>query len=222
MVSLPIVQTLVALILWVLRNLGLPGLVALMVVESFGIPPMPAEIILPFSGFLVATGVFPLLPTVAAALVGGVVGSYLGYAVGRYARPWLLKGPRGFRLDEAHLDRLDRWFARHGEGLVILARLVPIARSYVSFPAGTAKVEPVRFGVYSLAGSTPFTLALLYAGIELGKNWSAIEPLFSVLDDVAVAAIVLLGLYLALRWRGFVTAGWPPRLAGREPPAPPA
>src|SRR5215469_5452129 len=106
---------------------------------------------------------------------------------------------------------MDRWFAKPGEALVIGAGLLPTARSYVSYPAGTARMEPVRFGVYTLIGATPFTLALMYVGIVLGQNWSAILPWFHLLDDVVLVAIVVVGVYLVLRWRGKLSEGWPPR-----------
>src|SRR5580658_9754094 len=113
MVAIPIVETVVNVILWVMAHLGLPGLLLLMTVESFGIPPMPSEVILPFAGFLVATGVLPLDGVIAAALIGGLLGSYIAYLVGRYARAWLTKGPQFLRLEPRHLDRMDDWFRRH-------------------------------------------------------------------------------------------------------------
>ncbi|MCI4366929.1 MAG: DedA family protein [Thermoplasmata archaeon] len=210
MVSIPIVETVVNLILWVMTTLGLPGLLLLMAVESFGIPPLPSEVILPFAGFLVATGDLPLGGAIAAAVAGGLIGSYVAYLVGRYARDWLTKGPAFLRLEPRHLDQMDRWFARHGEATVIGARLVPVIRSYVSYPAGTARMEPVRFGLFSLIGATPFTLALIYVGIQLGKNWSEILPIFHLLDYVVAGILAVLVLYVILRWRHIVTAGWPP------------
>lgn len=213
MVAIPIVETVVSVILWVLVHIGLPGLLLLMIVESFGIPPMPSEVILPFAGFLVASGTFPLLPTIAAALLGGLIGSYLSYGVGRYARHLLSAGPKAIRLDPRHLDAVDGWFSRHGEGTVIGARLVPVIRSYISYPAGTARMEPVRFGVYTLVGSTPFTLALLYLGIVLGAHWSEILPWFHLLDYVVAALVVGAVVYVALLWQGWVAPGWPPRRA---------
>jgi membrane protein DedA with SNARE-associated domain len=210
MVSLPIVETLVNLIIWVMTHLGLPGLFLLVAVESFGIPPLPSEVILPFAGYLVATGDLPLGGVVAAALAGGLVGSYVAYAVGRYARHWLTKGPAAIRLDPKHRDLVDAWFARHGEGTVIGARLVPLIRSYISYPAGTARMEPVRFGVYSLVGATPFTLALIYVGIQLGQHWSDILPIFHLLDYVVVGILVVGIVYLLLRWRNLISSGWPP------------
>ncbi|HTT25724.1 MAG TPA: DedA family protein [Thermoplasmata archaeon] len=211
MVSLPIVETVVSLILWVMSTLGLPGLFLLMAVESFGIPPLPSEVILPFAGFLVATGDLPLGGAVAAALAGGLLGAYIAYLVGRYARHWLTKGPAFLRLEPRHLEQMDRWFARHGEATVIGARLVPVIRSYISYPAGTARMEPVRFGVYSLVGATPFTLALLYVGIELGKNWAEILPIFHLLDYAVVGVLAVAVVYGLLRWKNLVTPGWPPR-----------
>jgi membrane protein DedA with SNARE-associated domain len=213
MVSSPIVETVVNLILWVITHLGLPGLLLLMAVESFGIPPLPSEVILPFAGFLVATGALPLGGVLVAALVGGLLGSYIAYLVGRYARHWLTKGPEFLRLEPRHLDTMDRWFTRHGEVAVIGARLVPVIRSYISYPAGTARMEPVRFGVFSLAGAAPFTLALVYLGIELGKNWDEILPIFHVLDYVVIAFLVLAVVYLVLRWKNVLAPGWPPHRA---------
>lgn len=221
MVSIPIVETFVSVVLWVLTHLGLPGLLLLMVVESFGLPPMPSEVILPFSGFLIATGTFAWGPTLLAALAGGLLGSYIAYGVGRYARHWLLLGPPPFRLQEAQLGRVDAWFARHGEGLVIFGRLAPVVRSYVSYPAGTARMEPARFGVYTLVGAAPFTVALLYSGYVLGKNWSEILPYFHLFDDAAVVVIAALVAYVLLLWTGRVAPGWPPRWTARAAdPAP--
>lgn len=210
MVSLPVVEIVVNFIIWAMRTLGLPGLVALMTVESFGVPPLPSEVILPFAGFLVVTGVFPLVPAILAALLGGVLGSYIAYAIGRYARHVLLMGPEFLRLEPRHLDMMDRWFTKHGEWTVFGARLLPVIRSYVSYPAGTAEMEPVRFGLYTLAGATPFTLALLYAGIVLGEHWSDVVPIFHLLDYVVIALIGIGAIYLLLRWRNVITGGWPP------------
>lgn len=219
----PIVETLVAVLTAVLRAGGLPALFALMVVESLGIPPLPSEVILPFAGFLVATGVYGFVPAFLAALAGGVGGAFSAYALGRYGRHWLERsGTGGLRLDPKHLAAMDAWFARHGEPTVGLARLLPIVRAYISYPAGTARMSPSRFGVYTALGAAPFTAGLIYAGYVLGQHWSALESAFHVLDYVAVAVLAGLVLYVALRWRRVITAGFPPRLtrsSGSPPPA---
>jgi membrane protein DedA with SNARE-associated domain len=221
MVSLPIIETVVALITSVMTAGGLAALLGLMAVESFGIPPLPSEIILPFAGFLVATQVYSWPGALLAAMVGGVLGSYIAYGVGRFGRRWLER-PRGLvRLDPKHLATMDRWFTRHGEVTVIGARLLPIVRSYVSYPAGTAEMDPVRFGLYTLVGITPFTVGLMYAGFVLGSNWTEIATYFHIADYFAAVAIVLLLVYVGLRWRGVLTPGFPPKLA-RSPAAEPA
>jgi membrane protein DedA with SNARE-associated domain len=224
MSALPIVETVVSVIQTVMMEGGLLALIALMAVESFGIPPLPSEVILPFAGFLVATGAYSLPAAVLAALLGGVLGSYAAYAVGRWGRPWLTTARLGpLRLDPKHLDSMDRWFVRRGESTVLIARLLPVVRSYISYPAGTARMEPVRFGLFTVTGATPFTLALVYAGFLLRQHWTAIVPILQDADYVAVGALVFLLGYLVLRWKGVVTHGFPPRLrrAGPDSPGPP-
>jgi membrane protein DedA with SNARE-associated domain len=205
------------LIVTILATVGLPGLLALMAVESFGLPPIPSEVILPFTGFLIADGTFPLSGAVIAALLGGLVGSYAGYAVGRWWRHRITGlGIGHLRLEQRHLDRVDQYFARHGESTVGLARLVPVIRSYISYPAGTAKMEPVRFGVYTLLGSVPFTLALIYAGIVLRSNWKLVSAYLVYLDYPLIALVVLVVVFLVLQVAGVLAPGWPPRRSPRE------
>lgn len=223
-ISFPIVETVVNFITAALRDGGLPAVVLLMAVESFGIPPLPSEVILPFTGFLVASGDLSFGGAVAAALLGGLLGSYAAYAVGRWGRHWIAPvggGPSRLRLDPRHLESMDRFFARWGEGTVGIARLLPVVRSYISYPAGTARMSPVKFGAYTLVGSLPFTVALIYVGFVLRANWDAIVPAFRILDYVAAAFIVLALAYIALRWRNVVSGGFPPRfIPSSERPRP--
>ncbi len=202
MSSLPIIETVISIITTVLSHGGYAAIVALMLVESFGIPPLPSEIILPFTGFLVALGTFSFWAALAAALVGSVLGSYAGYAVGRWGRGWITgRGPKWLQLKPEHLERMDRWFVRWGQSIVFTARLLPVVRSYISYPAGTARMDPLRFGVYTAVGATPFTAALIYAGVVLGSNWNALVPYFQYADYGAVAALVLTVGWVVLRWR---------------------
>ncbi len=207
MSSLPIVETVVNLIISVMQAGGLPALIGLMAVESFGIPPLPSEIILPFAGFLVAEGDYPFAGAVGAALVGGVLGAYAAYTVGRWGRHLLVGGPRFLRLEPKHLDSMDRWFARRGEGTVLVGRLLPVVRSYISYPAGTSRMEPARFGLYTAIGATPFTAAFIYAGFLLGKDWSQIVPYLQLADYAAVGLIVVALVYVFLRWRNLIGPG---------------
>jgi membrane protein DedA with SNARE-associated domain len=222
-VSFSIVGTVVSVIVTILTAGGLAGLFALMVVESFGVPPLPSEVILPFAGFLIATGTFPLVPTVVVALVGALVGAFIAYAVGRWWREHLKRiriGPLG--LEERHLERMDQWFARHGEVTVFLCRSLPVVRAYISYPAGTAEMPPARFGLYTVTGSIPWTLALVYAGIVLGNHWTVVETYLAPLDYVVYAVIVIGVVYLLVLYRRALRAK--PRTSAaayQDPPAEP-
>jgi membrane protein DedA with SNARE-associated domain len=201
----------------VLRAIGLPGLFALMAVESFGIPPLPSEVILPFTGFLVADGTFSFAGATAVAVLGGLVGAYAAYAVGRWWRHRMLGlGIGRLRLEPRHLERVDRYFARHGESTVGLARLVPVIRSYVSYPAGTARMEPIRFGMYTVLGSIPFVVALIYAGTVLRSNWTMVATDLAYLNYPIVALVVFGVVFLALQVVGVLAPGWPPRRIRRK------
>lgn len=215
MSSIPIIETVVSLITRILRAGGYPGLVALMTVESFGIPPIPSEVILPFAGFLVAMGVMSFGGALAAAMAGSLIGSFLSYAVGRWGRDWLMhRAPARLRIDPRHLARMDQWFARWGEAMVGIARLLPIVRSYISYPAGTAKMDPTKFGVYTFLGALPFVAALLYAGYVLRANWNALVPYFNYADYAAVVAIGVLVVWVLLRWRRDTSVAAMPPVGG--------
>lgn len=219
--AISLVGSAVWVITTTLATIGLGGLFVLMVVESFGIPPLPSEVILTFAGFLVAEGIFNLTWTIVVALAGGLVGSYIAYAVGRWGREWATR-PRtkGLHLDERQLDRVDRWFRGRDEWIVAIARCIPVVRSYISYPAGFAEMNPTRFGLYTLAGSIPFTLALIYAGIVLNSDWAVITNWFGILDIIVVVLIVIGIIYGLLAWRGFVSWDWPPRRVRRKASTP--
>jgi membrane protein DedA with SNARE-associated domain len=217
-----LIGSVVDVVTTILRTIGLPGLFALMVVESFGIPPVPGEVVLPFTGFLVAEGTFSLGAALAVAVAGALVGSFLAYAVGRWWRERITGAGIGhLRLEARHLERMDRFFARRGELTVALARLVPVACAYISYPAGTARMSPVRFGVYSFIGMIPYTLALIYAGIVLRSHWTVITSYFPVLDIVLLALVAIVVVYLILQIAGVLAPGWPPRRVSRAPAASP-
>lgn len=219
--TISIVGSLAWFVVSTMTYIGLTGLFLLMVAESFGIPPLPSEVILPFAGFLVAEGVFGLYPTIFVAVAGGLVGSFAAYAVGRWGREWLARRSLGsLSFDPKSMARVDGWFTRHGEATVALTRLVPVIRGYISYPAGFARMKPLKFGVYTLIGSIPFTLAFLYAGIRLEGSWTVIQSYFTLLNYVFIAAVVLAALYLLLVFTDQITWGWPPRRV-RTPGSPP-
>ncbi|HKS59199.1 MAG TPA: DedA family protein [Thermoplasmata archaeon] len=202
MAGIPIIETVVTLITTVMLAGSYAGIVALMFFESLGIPPLPSEIILPLAGSLVVLNGWSLPGVLAAALLGGLLGSYAGYAIGRWGRHWVTSPKLGpLALRARHLEAIDVWCRRRGESTVAVARLVPVVRSYISFPAGTARMEPVRFGLYTLFGSIPFTAALVYAGVTLGQHWTDVVATFRYLDYAAAAGIILALGYIFYRWR---------------------
>jgi membrane protein DedA with SNARE-associated domain len=214
-----LVGSVVELVILVLAALGLPGLFALTAVEGFGIPPIPSEVILPFAGFLVAQGTFPFYGAVLAAVLGELVGAYAAYAVGRRWRHRIERiGVGALRLEPKHLESMDRFFARRGEATVALARLIPVVRSYISYPAGTAKMPPVRFGAYTVAGLLPFEVTFVYLGVVLRSHWGEIESLFGWLDYAVFGIVVVAGVYLYLVLAERVAPGWPVRRTGPERP----
>ena len=215
--ALSLIGSVVWVITTVLVWIGLPGLFALMAVESFGIPPIPSEVILPFTGFLIAEGTLPFGGAVAVAIAGALVGAYAAYPIGRWGRHRIPAiGLGRLRLEERHLDRVDRYFARYGEVTVSVGRLVPMVRAYISYPAGTAEMKPIRFGVYTVIGSIPFTLALVYAGMVLRSNWTAVSSYLSYLDYPLIACMGLIIIFLGLEVAGVLAPGWPPRRAARR------
>jgi membrane protein DedA with SNARE-associated domain len=192
----------ISLVLLVLGALGLPGLFFLMAVESFGIPPLPGEIILAFSGVLIVDGApyFDWPSVVAVALAGSVAGSFLAYELARWGGPGLLERWGGrVGLAPREIESATRFLARHGEVTVFIARLIPLVRAYISYPAGVARMDRGRFCVFTSLGALPFTILMVYLGVLLGENLSTLSQYYGWLEIlVAVIVAVLLGLYL---WR---------------------
>ncbi|MFI5062597.1 MAG: DedA family protein [Streptosporangiales bacterium] len=182
---------------------GYLAIFLLMVLESACIP-VPSELIMTFGGAL-AAGAVPgtklnLIGVIIAGVAGNVVGSYIAWAVGRYGGQALVRRPgrRGW-IREHDLDRANRWFDRYGGRAVLIGRLLPVIRTFISLPAGFADMNPVRFGVYTTIGCIPWTAALAYAGYAVGSNWQSIVNGFHG-PTYIIAAIVVLALAVAA-WR---------------------
>jgi membrane protein DedA with SNARE-associated domain len=182
---------------------GYLAVFALMVAESACIP-VPSELIMTFGGAL-AAGAVPgtrlnLIVVIIAGVAGNVVGSYIAWAVGRYGgQPALRRWGGRFWLREHDLDRANRWFARYGARAVLIGRLLPVVRTFISLPAGIAGMEPVRFGIYTTIGCIPWTAALAYAGYAVGANWQSIVNGFHG-PTYIIAAVVVIALAIAV-WR---------------------
>ncbi|MDT4969155.1 MAG: hypothetical protein QOJ64_3892 [Acidobacteriota bacterium] len=179
--------------------LGYSGIVLLMAIESACVP-LPSEVIMPFSGYLVYTGRFNLWLVGIAGAVGCVVGSLGAYWVGlRGGRPLIEKYGRYVLISNHDLDIADRWFAKRGEIIVFASRLLPVIRTFIAFPAGVARMNLKRFVIYTFAGSLPWCIGLAYVGQKLGEQWDkneTLKTLFHRFDFV----IGILGLLMVTWW----------------------
>lgn len=174
-----IIEFLSGIIVATISALGYSGVILLMAIESACIP-LPSEIIMPFSGYLVSAGRLNLWAVGFAGAVGCVLGSLVAYWVGMYGgRPLIEKYGRYILISHHDLDLADRWFARHGEAIVFGSRLLPVIRTFIAFPAGVARMNLTRFVVYTFAGSLPWCLGLAYVGQKLGEQWNKDDTLKS-------------------------------------------
>jgi membrane protein DedA with SNARE-associated domain len=189
-----IISILSGFIIATISTLGYGGIVLLMAIESACIP-LPSEIIMPFSGYLVSRGEMNLWLVGIAGAVGCVVGSIVAYYIGMYGgRPFIEKYGRYILLSRHDLDLADRWFAKYGEAIVFISRLLPAVRTFIAFPAGVARMNMTRFIVYTFAGSLPWCLGLAYVGQKLGEQWDKDETLktwFHRFDFVIGIVVVL-------------------------------
>ena len=179
---------------------GLLGVFVLMVLESACIP-VPSEAIMLFAGFSVSEGELTLLGIVVAGVLGNVVGSWIAYAVGYYGRIELLEKNRFLHVSRKHLDWADRWFERHGDVTVLVARMLPIIRTFISLPAGVARMPFWRFTVLTLLGCIPWVLLLAIVGREVGDKWEQWNDHLHYLDYAVIVAIVIGIVYLLIRRR---------------------
>ena len=175
---------------------GYLGIALLMAIESACIP-LPSEIIMPFSGYLVSTGRFDLWLVATAGAIGCNLGSIVGYEVGKHGgRAFVERWGRYVLLNMEHLAQAERFFARWGSITVLVCRLLPFVRSFIAFPAGVARMPLVRFHIYTFVGSWPWCFALAWAGMRLGAAWRTDPRLSHILHyaDAAVIAAILLGM----------------------------
>jgi membrane protein DedA with SNARE-associated domain len=188
------------LVLDVIGALGYLGLALLLVAENL-FPPIPSEVVLPLAGFLVGRGDLSLWGAIFAATFGSVAGALVLYALGRWGgRRLVLRYGQWLRVDEKALGRAEGWFWHYGDWVVLFARLVPVARSIVSIPAGTMEMPVLRFVVLTTLGSAVWNSVLIGAGVVLGANWHAVSGwMGSYSDVVLVVGTVAVALFLLLR-----------------------
>ena len=191
---------------YVYDAIGWPGVVVMMAIESACIP-LPSEIIMPLAGwFLIedrGRGVEWLLLAAFCGAVGNLIGSLAAYAVGAWGgRPLLLRFGRYVLISREEIDRAEHWFARYGDRAVFISRVLPVVRTFISLPAGVARMNVWRFSVLSFVGSFPWSLALAWGGFLLGENWERIRDWMRPADiPILIVVVALVAWYIYRRVR---------------------
>jgi membrane protein DedA with SNARE-associated domain len=184
----------------VIGDLGLWGVALLMLPESACIP-IPSEATMLFAGFNVAEGKFSLFGAVLVGCVANLVGSWIAYAVGFYGRVELLeKHGRWLHIKPSHLALTERWFERYGGWAVFFSRMLPVVRTFISLPAGVARMPFWKFSLLTLAGTVPWVLALTLIGKHVGANWVDWKDKLHYVDYAMALIIVATIAYFVLRW----------------------
>jgi len=192
-----IIAVVATFIITVISTLGYGGIVLLMAIESACIP-LPSEIIMPFAGFLVSKGEMVLWGVALAGAVGCVVGSIPAYYLGMYGgRPLVEKYGKWVLISHHDLALADRWFAKHGDIIIFIGRLLPAVRTFIAFPAGIARMHMGKFIAYTFVGSLIWCWLLAYAGMKTGEHWESLKVYFHEFHIVlAVVGVVFLVWYV--------------------------
>ena len=173
-----------------ISSTGLPAVFILMTLESACMP-IPSEAIMLFAGSSVAAGELTLFGVVTAGVLGNLAGSWIAYAVGYYGRLDLLEKNKLIHISPKHLKWADDWFERYGSATVFFSRMLPIVRTFISLPAGVAKMPFWRFTTYTLLGSIPWVLALALIGKAVGENWEEWREHLHYLDYLVILAVIV-------------------------------
>lgn len=185
-----LIEQLVGIIVHVIGTTGYSGIFVLMLLESCGIP-APSEVIMPFAGFLVGIGRLQFWPAVLLGALGNLAGSLLAYGIGRLGgRPLLARWGKYIFISQPDLDRADGWFKRHGEATVLVGRLLPVIRTYISFPAGISEMNIGTFSFYTLLGALPWSMLFTWLGVKLQNNWVLIHTKLHNFDTAMAVVLV--------------------------------
>lgn len=180
----------------IISHIGYAGIFLLMTLESACLP-VPSEVVMTFSGFVVQSGALNFWIVVLVGSLGCLAGSIISYLIGYYGgRPLLEKYGKYVLINKQEIGTADKWFVKYGNKAVFITRLLPVVRTFISLPAGIAKMNFKKFIAYSFIGSLPWCFVLTYAGILLGKNWNALEQYWTYFDIAIIAGIILLAAYI--------------------------
>ena len=181
--------------------MGWPGVVVLMAVESACIP-VPSEIIMPFAGWmLIKERALSVTYTIAAGAygaLGNTIGSAVAYAIGMWGgRPFLERYGKYVLISRHDLELADRWFIKSGSWAIFASRLLPVVRTFISLPAGIARMHFIKFLIYTFVGSFIWSWGLAYGGYQLGEHWEQLRAVMRPFDPFIIAALVgLIAFYI--------------------------
>ncbi|MGD9725163.1 MAG: DedA family protein [Nitrospiraceae bacterium] len=199
-----LIAELARFVIAVISRWGYTGIVVTMAIESACIP-LPSEIIMPFSGYLVSTGQFSMLGVTLAGAVGNVIGSIVAYYAGVWGgRPFAERYGPYMLISRRDLELADRWFHKYGEAAVLLSRMLPVVRTFISLPAGVARMNFPRFVIFTFIGALPWCYLLAYIGLKMGERWDALRDYFHGFD-------IVIGVLLAAALGYFLWSHWPRR-----------
>jgi membrane protein DedA with SNARE-associated domain len=198
-----IIESLSNLAIYLIESLGYWGVFIAMTLESACIP-LPSEIIMPFSGYVVWNGTtnMTLIGIAIVGALGNLVGSLIAYYVGLIGgRPILERYGKYILISHNSLERADAWFDKYGYEAVFIGRFIPGIRTFISLPAGIAQMNLKKFVIYSFIGSFIWSLGLGYVGVLLGPQWELIKNYFHILDILVVIGIIALIAYLIYKYK---------------------
>lgn len=186
-------------------SVGWLGVLLAMTIESAAIP-LPSEVIMPLAGwFLIKDQSHPVWYVLIAGIVGAlgcVLGSVITYWIGASGgRPLLLKYGKYVLISPHHIEIADKWFAEKGEVTAFVSRLLPVVRTFISLPAGVARMNFPRFVLYTFAGSFIWCVGLATGGYYAGANWERLRNAMRPFDYPVAAATVILLIVFFLRGR---------------------
>lgn len=188
-ITFEILKPIIDFVISFISTLGYPGIFLLSILESALIP-IPSEIIMPFSGFLVSNGTFEPVSVVLAGTFGNLVGSILTYYLGiKAGRAFILRYGKYILFKKSHLEFTEELFQKYGDKISFFCRLLPAVRTYISLPCGVGKTNFVKFSIYTFLGSLIWNSMLTYVGIIFGDNWENIDKYAIYLDVVSVCVI---------------------------------
>jgi membrane protein DedA with SNARE-associated domain len=197
-----IIAELARFVIAVISKFGYAGIVVTMAIESACIP-LPSEIIMPFSGYLVSTGEFSMLGVTLAGAIGNVIGSIAAYYAGVWGgRPFAERYGPYLLVSRRDLELADRWFQKYGEAAVLVSRMLPVVRTFISLPAGIAGMNFPRFVIFTFIGAIPWCYGLAYVGLKMGERWEDLRDYFHGFD-------LVIGILLAVALIYFVWSHWP-------------